>query len=214
MKNKVTCYNLRHAPKDGKSIYLDAEFDSAVIQIPITSLLYRVAVKWNREDIGKLSAAMPKEIEVVDNGDGITIERNAFKKWWELSREIQNGGLLMEHHKEIFGTEYAGAWWFKCAPRCYLDPCPISSGTVARCYVMEKLPFIDKGVFLGTPYDVWRAGSLEALRVGDHYINAYSFSRKPVTDPDIALALAFDMLTGEVNVENEPINIKYGLKYR
>lgn len=214
MKTKVTCYNLRHAPKDDKSVYLDAELDSAVVQIPITSLLYRIAVKWNREDIGKLSAAMPKEIEVVDNGDGIAVERNAFIAWWELSREIQNGGLLMEHHKEVFGTEYADAWWFKCAPRCYLDPCPISSGVVARAYIKERLPLMDKDVLLGVPYDVWRAGSLETLKVGDHYINAYSFSRKPVTDPDIALALAFDKLAVGIDMESDSINTKYGLKYR
>ena len=41
MKTKVTCYNLRHAPKDDKSVYLDAELGSAVVQIPIISLLYR-----------------------------------------------------------------------------------------------------------------------------------------------------------------------------
>lgn len=211
---KVTCYNLRHEPKDDKSVYLEAELNSAVIQIPITSLLYRVAVTWNKDDIGKLSAAMPKEIEVVKNGDGIAVERKAFEAWWDLSREIQKGGVLMEHHKEIFGDEYADTWWFKCAPRCFSDPCPISTSATANAYIKEKMPHIDEGVFLGMPYEVWRAASLETLRVGDHYINAYSFSRKPVTDPDIALALAFDMLVGEIDVESEQINIKYGLKHK
>ena len=213
MKTKVTCYNLRHAPKDDKSIYLDAELDSAVVQIPITSLLYRVTAKYNSDDIGKLSAAMPKEIEVVDNGDGIVVERSAFKAWWDLSREIRNGGVLREHHKEIFGVEYADAWWFECAPRCFLNPCPISTSAEAKSYMKEKMPYVCEDAFRGLPYEVWRSVSLETLRVGDHYINAYSFSRKPVTDPDIALSLAFDMLTG-INVESEPINIKYGLRYR
>ena len=69
-------------------------------------------------------------------------------------------------------------------------------------------------VLRGVSYDVWRLASINTIRLGDGYINAYSFSRKLIADPDIALALAFNALTGMVDVENSDIDKKYGLTYK
>lgn len=213
MGTKVTCYNLRHPPKDNKTIYLEGELDSTIIRIPITQLINRMTNRWGDQTVINLGAAMPKEIEVVETPDGIAISRDAFREWWDLSKIILQGGVLREHHKEVFGNEFANAWWFMCTPRCYADPCPITSTAMAQSYIKDKLAVSNAEALRDLPYDVWRAGSAETLKVGDHYINAYSFSRKPVMDPDIALALACNTFI-DIDIEHDDIDKKYGLIYK
>lgn len=122
--------------------------------------------------------------------------------------------MLLEHQKSVYGAEFVNAWWFRCTPRCYADPLPISSTTTAQNYIKEKLSVMGEEALRGVSYDTWRLASINTLRLGDGYINAYSFSRKLIADPDIALALAFNALTGMVDVENSDIDKKYGLTYK
>lgn len=211
---KATCLNLRHAFKDDRTIYLDAELSSTTVHVPITPTLNRVSPTWNRSDVERLGAAMPKYIELQQTDKSTLVDRNAFSRWWELSKDILQAGVLLEHQKSVYGAEFVNAWWFRCTPRCYADPLPISSTTTAQNYIKEKLSVMGEEALREVSYDTWRLASINTLRLGDGYINAYSFSRKLIADPDIALALAFNALTGMVDVENSDIDKKYGLTYK
>ena len=90
---KATCLNLRHAFKDDKTIYLDAELSSTTVHVPITPTLNRVSPTWNRSDVERLGAAMPKYIELQQTDKSTLVDRNAFSRWWELSKDILQDGL-------------------------------------------------------------------------------------------------------------------------
>ena len=101
---KATCLNLRHAFKDDRTIYLDAELSSTTVHVPITPTLNRVSPTWNRSDVERLGAAMPKYIELQQTDKSTLVDRNAFSRWWELSKDILQDGVLLEHQKSIYGA--------------------------------------------------------------------------------------------------------------
>lgn len=204
MENKARCLCMS---KD-YAVYLHVEYGGEEVRIPLGPHLMSVRKRYGDKDLHRLSASMPKFIQVKTLRDTIDLASEAFAAWYAASREIEKDFAFLGNQLDVYGPGFEKSLWFKCAPLCLPDPCPITDPQAARQYLEEKWGSVEG---MGDiTYADWRNAALQNLKLGDGYINAYSFSRKLVRDPDIALALAANMLLGH-DVETRDLDIRYGI---